>query len=222
MLRILIVEDDENVLTQLGSLLRAAFPAVQVEIADTTEHGLALVQQSKETKRPYDVIILDFHLPRHTGEVAETDTSICHEASVGPYPFIIHVSAHENDVKIQQHLSLKHLEEVHDKSIFISKNKVSAGQAWTDQLLSKLRSYLYGGQILMQIDDIFGGTNAAPSYRLRPSRSASMRGSLTHDLAALCSDIETYWRDLDDHTRDKVLDYFEVNDAQSAVHVCLK
>ncbi len=55
-MRILVVEDDSRLLTQLDKLLQDS--GYSVDLADTGDHGLFLI-----TEHPYDVAIIDVGLP---------------------------------------------------------------------------------------------------------------------------------------------------------------
>ena len=59
-MRLLLVEDDPNLLTQLDSQLRQQ--GYSVDLADQGEHGLFLIQEY-----PYDLAIIDIGLPRIDG-----------------------------------------------------------------------------------------------------------------------------------------------------------
>ena len=58
--KVLLVDDDANIITTLGKLLTDA--GAQVETATTYDAGLALFKS-----KPFDLAILDLMLPQHTG-----------------------------------------------------------------------------------------------------------------------------------------------------------
>ena len=62
--RILLVDDENDFLQALGSLIRGLYPSAVVDVADSGQQALALLNQ-----REVDCVVSDFNMPGMNGVV---------------------------------------------------------------------------------------------------------------------------------------------------------
>lgn len=208
MFRILIVEDIESTLEQLHGLLAETFPGSQIDRAQTVKEGRALIEAAYHGEAPYHAVILDFKLPLDVGENPEADESLCELARRRMrYALIAHISAYTSDGEVQDHLRKVHVETVGDRAFALSK----ANSIWPEELLKKMKSYLYSTHILHRLQLLFGtaGAMAEADYELG-ARVRGADGHRTHELSDLSYQIEAHWYDLDESARQQIQEVFRV------------
>jgi DNA-binding NarL/FixJ family response regulator len=214
MFRILLVEDQPNTLEELRSLLLEVFPNSLVATAETVAAGLQIINAAAPL--PFEVAILDFKLPAHSGENPEVDQSLCLALQeTMPETLVIHITAFHEDPLVLSHIAHYHASPKMPPGELLHKT-----DGYSDKLVKQLRAYLYGGQINRQMDELFGKHASAGLGAQRQNNLG--RTHLTHALAALCRAITTYWPYLDDATRTRVDHYFHVNPHADPVQVNLR
>ena len=75
-LRILLVEDDEDVREDCADQLRRMFPKAIIEKAASRDEARALILAAYHRGAPYDVAIIDLQLPESVGGLDVRDTSV--------------------------------------------------------------------------------------------------------------------------------------------------
>jgi CheY-like chemotaxis protein len=198
MFRFFVVEDVRAMLDQLLKLLQEAFPGCITESALTVAQGLLKVH----AKRPFDVAILDFKLPKDFGFNPEIDTSICEWIrSHTPETLIVHVSGYLEDDLVRKHVLSDH-NEPESKQYLVSKSDPD----WATELIVRIERYLYSKQIGAKMDELFG---PEPEPR-HPERRLRKEGHVTHLLADLKLDLEDFWLKLDKHVQTRVQRHFDL------------
>jgi CheY-like chemotaxis protein len=203
MFRLLIIEDDDSTLYHLKKYLSGAFSKhvtefpPQIDTAITVSEAQALIEASYAKKSPYHAVILDFKLPKISGEVAEFDESLCLAVRrLLPRTLVVHISAYIADELIQNHLNDFHLHSF-DSSFTLSKLNVD----YPERLAIMLKGFLYGAQIEEQIELV---------WRVGTTQEDS-QGDVTHELAALSRNITRHWEYLDDTMKEKIKRFFYVD-----------
>ena len=218
--RLLVVEDQEEVLQQLIKLLLEALRGSIVDGAATVDDALARIDAALLAGVSYDLAILDFKLPQRLGEVEDVNESVCARlAEAMPAAIISHITAYAEDASI-----LKHLARVHTagrpQGFFL--NKLSTG--FHDALVGKTREALYGSSIEREISDMFPSSDHYPRPDGEGARSAWQRRStsISNRIADLCLDIGTAWTHLGTATRTEVRKFFLVDESKDPVSVVLR
>jgi CheY-like chemotaxis protein len=74
--RILIVEDDSTTSYQLTQLLSAQIPQLEIQSASTQHEAMSQIQTAIEFNCPFDIVLLDFLLPKDRGDSPEVNESV--------------------------------------------------------------------------------------------------------------------------------------------------
>lgn len=210
MFRLLLVEDNLRALDELRALLQEVFRNALIETASTVEDGLRLISVAAAGRQPIDIAILDFKLPIRQGENAEINESLCGEIkSKMPQTLVIHITSFNEDPDVNKHIARYHSSKNSPRVELINKtdDKVSN---WTEKLLREIKSYL----ISRQIDNLFEMAEARGGIQYG--------GGWKHKLEALRREIATYWKGLDDATKDRVRKYFVTAEDGQQVRVTLR
>lgn len=221
MYRILIVEDIEKVLAQIKAYLQEAFAEGVVRIHSACSVGQAhrAIDEAYERRKPYDAIVLDFLLPKETGDHPDIDESLCLKVrKLMPGTLVAHLTAFQDDETVRSHLRIVHQEQVDPHAFALSKSDTD----YAVRLERKIKGYLYGTAIQEQLDSLFG-RRSAPLFPTAKARSSTRRGerSLTHTLASLSREIELHWHDLDDQLQARIMNVFRVDAKSDPVRVSL-
>ena len=98
-----------------------------------------------------------------------------------------------------------------------------ADDDWPEQLIVKVKSYLYGSLIDQQMDNLFGMSNTPNSVWERGGmyNNVNKSGHLTHDLAALTRDIVKYWDELEEPIRKRIKEKFDVDTSSVPIRISL-
>jgi CheY-like chemotaxis protein len=217
MFRILIIEDIKNTLEQLYDLIALDFPDSQIDKAATIREALALLATAETEEWEYDAIILDFRLPADKGEHPDGSEVLCFAIRQKmPQAFIAHITAHPDDTEVKEHMRRVHCEQAGYSAIDLSKLEV----IWPEKLLDQLKQFLKGRRIEAQLEALFPSGLAARVGAGRDRVRAA--GGVTHQLAALTRDITDFWTDLNEKTKEKVLQFFQIEESGKAIKVNLK
>lgn len=219
MFRILIIEDMKGTLTQLEKLLAETFAESLIDKAETVKQARELIEQAHNSERPYHAVILDFMLPKDTGENPEADESLCKLLRQKMNQALIaHITSYPEDTKVQEHLRKAHVEEF--GPVAFAHSKVSA--LWAIELIQKLKAYLHGTRILSRTRLLFNSPgNSNTDYAWSHRSNVRAAGGLTHEIADLSRDIAVHWRDLDKQAREEIGKVFQIDDAEEVVRVGL-
>ena len=171
MFRILIVEDIKHTLDQLESFLLETFEDSQIDRAETVVEGRQFIERADEIGYPYHAVILDFKLPKDSGENPEDDESLCDLVRRKmPQALLAHITAYSGDRVVQEHLRKTHVEQVGQNVFALSKSDVF----FPNQLAERMSAYLYGTHILGKLRALFGrgafatAGESGKAYNLHP------------------------------------------------------
>ena len=208
-LNILVVEDVEQTLELMADYLRYEYPEAQIHTATTVDEAIARIDGAAELGIKFDVVVLDFLLPRHRGGQPELDLDwrerLAAVTSSGSVVF--HISAYTNDSRIVSHLQAEPLKHPRIPNLAISKVD---HEIWTDKLFVSISRVIHGNRIEQQMDRLFGRTGAGTRGDAAYSFGSPSLGDPTHDLAALIRDIEAHWDVLDVNLQNRVREVFSV------------
>jgi CheY-like chemotaxis protein len=214
----------------LISELQEEFEDVQVDGAACVEDALRLVEQAIESRRPYDVVLLDFKLPVRMGENDEVDESVCRQVRDSMLDaYILHYTGYGGDPVISRHMEQEHGRDRPDQARTRLVEK-TADTTWVEELRDHVRSFLDGKRkrlarqrVAEGLDRLFGAPESGHpgAARARDLGRPGDRG-ISHELEALRHDIVTYWNDLDDQLKDRVGTIFRVEEGDEGVRVALR
>ncbi len=207
---ILLVEDELHTREVLRDLLKEVFTGALIEIASTVEEGRQKIKAAASDNRPFDIAILDFKLPVGKGEFPDFDESLCKEIrDKMPDALVIHITRYHLEPFVTSHISAYHTGKNAPRVELIQKT-----DKWSEKLLGEIKAHL----IKRQLDSLFEGQIDTTEAR----KALRSGGSLTHALAALSRDIAAYWHDLDDETKARIREYFELTEDKQQVRVNLR
>ncbi|MGA2185907.1 MAG: hypothetical protein ABSH47_23045 [Bryobacteraceae bacterium] len=205
MFRFLVVEDVEFTLSQIVKLLKAEFAEAQIDTAATVRRGTELIEEAARHRKPYDAAVLDFRLPLETGTNPEVDESLCLAIrEKTPSTLVAHITSFITDPRVARHLAQVHSEAADPKATTLDKEDVD----WGSQLVSRLKSHLYGWMIELQMNDLFGTGDFALDPAMARSSWPSGRRSITPKLAALTRGLEAHYEDLEPRLQRRIDQYF--------------
>jgi CheY-like chemotaxis protein len=218
--RLLIVEDEEETLDEMQKLFAGRFPDAIVDVADTVNGGLRLIEQASDSRSYYDVAILDMKLPKDLGDNPEVDESLCQKVrDLMPHTLIIHYTAYPEDPQVSRHAKRVHTGPDDPRASIISKRDLG----WSQDMLRQLKAYLYGARIERQMTLLFGNSDEV-ALQSHPRKSRGLEkpvGSLTHTIAALQRDIVVHWNDLDEKLQQKIRNVFYVDTDSDPIRISL-
>lgn len=218
MFRILVVEDVEDVLQLLQEHIAEDLPEALVEVALNVQDGREAVERACEAGKLYDAVVLDFKLPESEGENAELDETLCEDVGLlMPDAVVAHLTAFMEDAKVQEHMKRVHDQQV-DRSLRFSKLDID----WPDQLVTKLKSFLYGARVEGKLKKFVPRGDASAASTSKRDRVGDIGGSLTHELASIQWEIAAHWSDYDDKLRAKIKRAFEVTQHGERIIVTLR
>ena len=214
MFRILIIEDIENTLREIKEAILLAFakeevPAPRIDTATSVAEGEQFIREAYDQKKQYHAVILDFYLPEEEGyDAMKMNESLCLLLrDLMPNTLVAHITAYPDYGPVKDHLREVHHEQIDPRAFALSKLKNDYG----DDLIRKLKAFLFGMRIEEQIESIFGqDAELSFSARGRMRNRPKTGGSLTHSIAALSRDIESYWYALDHQLQERIRRIFRV------------
>lgn len=129
----LIVEDQEDMASQLQQLAHEVLPHVEVDIALSQDEALARVRQASGDAR-YDVILLDYKLPLHRGERPVTNQEVYRAArEQSSESLIVHTTAYPKEPEIMERiLAEARTSPLKRRSVFLSKLDTSWAREFID------------------------------------------------------------------------------------------
>lgn len=220
MFRVLIVEDDEMTSQQLAEVIAERIDDVQPDVAMNVPEAQRLIDAAYAGKQPYHAVVLDLMLPADSGAGPTLNQTLCESVSQKmPMSLVAHITAYAEDPDVK-----RHLEVVHDRQVDRSFRLVKE-EDYADELIKKLKPFLYGLRIEERMNKLFGPAGASlyglrPRAMLRP-RATRRERSMTHELAALTRDIAAYWKDLDPGMKLRISELFNVEEKEGGVTASL-
>ena len=195
--RMLLVEDDDYARRQLTKLLTAASSGLIVDEAATVDEAF---ERLSHCGRPYELVLLDFKLPRSSGQQPEVDESIClHLASTLPETIVSHITSFAADPQISAHL-----DRVHPPSRARGFVIEKMGHDVAKRLVARTLEALHSVRIERDINRLLTMDAHAGSVR--------QGGSVTNRVADICVDIAESWPHLVPATRTLVESHFVVDE----------
>jgi DNA-binding NarL/FixJ family response regulator len=198
---ILLVEDQPETQVQLATFLRAGLPNAVVDTASSIEEAFQVL---RDAPHAYDLVILDFKLPKKRGEMPEVDESICsHLMRFEPETIVSHITSHSDDKRIVAHINRVHPAS-RARGFYLDKMEKNSAM----KLLTLAREALYGSRIEGQIADLFPADRNRPETERARSGGHQHSGSMTNRIADLCVDISQAWPFLPTATKALVETHF--------------
>jgi CheY-like chemotaxis protein len=216
--RILIVEDDTDTREQLAALFREVLSNAHITTAADVTDAHSHLQLALEKRRPFDIAILDFKLPRSLGEYSEIDESICCRIrDTMPGTLVAHVTGFLDDAVVREHIRAVHspadpLGFVLDKS----------NADFATELVRQTQRYLYGAYIAKHLSELFDTGGADRTSRLAPAGSRGSSADISARLLTVTGAIALSWGLLGSDIRHRVLNHFEVQEMGKSVQVVLR
>lgn len=217
MYRVLIVEDIEETRENLAELLRDKYDEWVVDGAGSVNEAEAMVRKSISEEQPYDVLIVDYMLPKQRGYVPEPALDFTAKAlECLPHVLLIQITAFMSDEALQAKLIHPMLAHPDPRMMFVEKNK-----DWTDEVTRIALQRILGDPIEDQMDDLFGSELPAYSgHRSRRGRAPETI-SLTHSLASLRGLITHSWDHLSPDLQQRIRSKFKVDDKLRPVKITM-
>jgi CheY-like chemotaxis protein len=214
-MRILIVEDDSNVREGLVSALQGDYPDWQIDEAESVNETKRKILSSIEDGRPYDLTILDYHLPENkAGEHAEGSPRLTDFVVRNlPDALIIQATAYNENELIESRLLHPNLQ-----IVFIKKD---ANSTWVKKMSEVAGQRLFGDPIAKQLDEIFGFESPVVTYHRSRLIRSNERVSLTQNLASLRCRIIDSWDYLSPTLKDRIKTKFKVDEKSRPLKITL-
>ena len=135
MFRVLIVEDQSLTASSLRELLLERIPRSRIDVAETVNCALEQVRSTLARGDLYDAVVLDFQLPRESGDSPELDESICRALQdFMPLTRVVHITAFEGDPAV-----VRHVQEMHENAMDPTRQMLSKGKpSWASEVVSRL------------------------------------------------------------------------------------
>jgi CheY-like chemotaxis protein len=189
--RILVVDDDPSFRDQMTKLIDAQLPGCVVVAAGDVDGALQILEEARRTDRPFSAGILDVMLPKVRGANAELDHLVEDEMSRSHGTLIIRITVFD-DVKVRNYFAKTRQR----LPPILPVSKTESG--FSMRIVVALKR----DRVARQIKEIF----APPTGRVKG------RGSATLALASLMNDINLFWKDLDSDGRERIRDYFDIEE----------
>src|ERR1035438_1822148 len=124
MYRVLVVEDIPDTQEGLVSLLNDVYDDWNTDAAGSVDEAKALMDGAVQQDAPYDVVILDFYLPKEMGHMPEGSLQLTEYALKQlPAALIIQMTAFEDDKDLKENLLGPRLQDPDRRVVFIPKRQ---------------------------------------------------------------------------------------------------
>jgi len=212
MFKILIVEDEPLTSEALKRFITREIDDVHADVALNVPEAKAHIEAAQDNDEPYHVVVLDMMLPSENGLTATLDETVCGMLKrTMPHTLVAHITAFLEHEKVQNHLESFHGPSQIDLSFSLSKDEDDPEKgAYSAQLISNLKPFLYGLRIEDQLNDLFNGGGVVGYSVNRAWRKDLTDRSKTHELAALTRNISTDWDYLSEGLKTRIRDIFKV------------
>jgi len=211
--RILVVEDQLDVLNDLQRILIGRFPLSQVDTAATIAEAKAAIRRQDAGGWSYDLAILDFKLPPQKGKHVKVDTSMC-ELLRDRGIRIVHITAYAEDTVIKTHIEYDRECHTLTESPVLLVVK-TATQTWIEELLSRIDPF-FRAVATKRVKDQFARVLSAAGPKdaadERVARLATAQRSATYAIIDLHTLIVELWQFLSPELKAKIENTFAVVD----------
>lgn len=214
-LRVLLVEDDPDVVEDIQQILESKLRRSRVVTAMSVNEANSVIRRAGIEKAPFHLGLLDFRLPPSKGMQDEVDTSVCSQLRGLKVP-IIHFSAWTDDPVIK-----KHMQEIHPKDTLVDARvvlvKKTATAEWIERIVELINPYyesIVSNRVSVSLRRVLGDAvggedvsgSAVPRIAMEPV------GSGTYAMINLRKDIVDFWTFLSKDVKTQVRNAFEVVD----------
>lgn len=214
-MRILIVEDDPNVQEGLVSALHDDYPYWEFSTAVSVRDAESQILASVEDGQPYDLTILDYHLPENNiGGNPEASPRLTNFVVAKlPDALIIQATAYDENELVESRL-------LHPNPQIVFIKKDDEGK-WVEKISEVAGQRLFGDPIAKQLDEIFGFESPVLTYHRSRLIRSSERVSLTQNLASLRCRIIDSWDYLSPTLKDRIKTKFKVDEKSRPLKITL-
>ncbi len=217
MYRVLVVEDIPDVQEGMIAALVEIYQEWTVDAASSVSEAMKMIDQSVEEDLPYDVAILDFHLPEQVGHNPQPSLHLTRYALEKlPEALVIEITAFAGDPLLQKDLLNPNLQDPDRRMVFIPKRK-GAPLEVADLAVQRV----LGDPIEEQMNDMFGPEQSVHSGRRSRSANTDSGLSLTHRLADLRGRIVHSWEHLSPELQARIRKKFKVDHTASPVRITM-
>jgi CheY-like chemotaxis protein len=208
MYRVLIVEDIEATRQNLSSLLSEMYDQWAVDGVESVAEADTKVEDALSKGEPYDLLIVDYHLPASRGSNPEPALDFTMRVFERlPNALVIQITAYMGEGDLQAKLIHPMLANPDPRLAFVPKN-----DGWSKEVCKIALQRVLGDPIEDQLDNLFGAELSVHSgYRSRRGRSPETI-SLTHSLASLRGLITASWDHLSPDLQNRIRSKFRVDD----------
>jgi CheY-like chemotaxis protein len=197
--------------------LKDVYPEWLPDAAGSVDDATALIDEAVERGSPYDVVILDLHLPKKQGFMPAPSLHLTEYAFRQlPEALIIQVTAYEDDRDLKEKLLTPKLQDPDRRLLFLPKR-----EGYPLQIASLAIQRVLGDPIEDQLDDMFGSDQTLHSGRRSRSSSHETGLSLTHRMADLRGRISTSWKYLSPELQGRIRRNFKVDDTVTPVRITM-
>ena len=217
MLRFLVVEDIADTLDQFKKLLLEEFDEAEVDTARTVNEGMVRLDSARRSGEDYDVVILDFRLPRDLGDNLEIDETLCGIVSLHmPDALIVHISSYGEDPIVKKHLA-NHKPR---QGYLVSISKLNT--SWPTEIVAVIRHFIHSVRIDAKMDRLFRTRRGGGGATYEGRRADAGLPCLTLELDDVMQDIAEHWNDLDVPLLLRVEEVFDVDTSSSPPVISLR
>lgn len=205
--RVLIVEDELDVLNDLNHILTNTFPRVQITVAENVRAARELIDRMDAEHIDFDLAILDFKLPADEGMNVVIDDSLCKRLRPSGVP-IVHITAWVDDAIIQHLKDDTAYHTLHEGPVVAIQKTITP--EWIKELVEKVKPYfeeIVSEQVVTQLHKLFGDPS---DRRGRYLRDTSQMQSATYALSDLQRAIRDLWTFLTPEVKDEIRSVFQV------------
>ncbi|MCA9061516.1 MAG: response regulator [Planctomycetaceae bacterium] len=201
--RVFLLEDDPNLNKDLKWLIERKFPGVSVTEAKCVQDALTLLSSGD---RP-DVALQDIRVPLLMGGHPETQTAVADRLNELHVPSIF-MTGYRSSEDVEEFIRRQRL--VDSKATIISKRQMDS---LVDRIFSELNDWfgkIASERVTSQLERLF-----------LSSHTAVRSHTGTAELLTLQEDIRRYWNHLTDEARNRVSQFFCVDEDGSQLTLSL-
>lgn len=239
-MRILIVDDEKEILSALAAKLREASPGAQIDLAGSLEEAIDLAEAARADDRLYDVAVLDFLLPRTPSDPTGFDQVYPEHrrrllGALGRETATFHYTTHIRDDAILKFLVEDNLRDYAlPRPVIVDRRQ----EDWREKLVDQVQTVVHSRRIGDEFHRLFGHRKAAAKRAsARPAEAASLasgrlvetlpgealagaHGELTsvfdptQVLNHLVRDIEKNWAALESNLKQDIQAIFKVDEVE--------
>lgn len=208
--RFLIVENEPGTVSNLKNKLKNAIPGAVIESSATVMDGKEKLGLAYDCKGLYDVVILDFKLPRDGSDPTETaDFSLGFLlGKLCPETLVIHMTAWPDDPDFKRLRPAPGIPGAGQR-LFFGKDTWD----WAENLvaacvrhITEKQARFHSDRVRAEFERLFGGRESAKCGYRASGRAGSGRSDRGRSLeiAVFCDDAGEHWNQLDEPLRQQL------------------